>query len=124
MQSREVEEPGPGGLLREEVLSLLGHEVMDESEESVLCDEVMDAFECQCAVQTRLLQQSGGGLNPATPVVTFEFDFQPYVDHVVPRWGSTNVISPRSCSKRGILWTAPILSELSKMGCDAPWIEC
>jgi len=40
----------------------------------------MDGFECQRAFQTQLLQQSGGGLDPQTPVSTFEFDLEPFVD--------------------------------------------
>jgi len=37
-------------------------------------------FERQRAFQTQLLQQSGGGIDPQTPVGTFEFDLQPFVD--------------------------------------------
>ena len=41
----------------------------------------MDRFERQRAFQTQLLQQSGGGgLDPQTPVGTFEFDLEPFVD--------------------------------------------
>ena len=39
-----------------------------------------DAFERQRAFQNQLLQQSGGGIDPETPVGTFQFDFQPFVD--------------------------------------------
>ena len=41
----------------------------------------MDRFERQRAFQSQLLQQSGGGgLDPQTPVGTFEFYLEPFVD--------------------------------------------
>ena len=40
----------------------------------------MDAFERQRAFQNHLLQQSGGGIDPETPVGTFEFDIEPFMD--------------------------------------------
>ena len=52
----------------------------DSEEEGALCNEVMDAFERQRAFQNQLLQQSGGRINPETPVGTFEFDLEPFVD--------------------------------------------
>jgi len=45
----------------EEEGHLLCHELMEDSEEEELCNEVMDRFERQRAFQTQLLQQSGGG---------------------------------------------------------------
>jgi len=52
----------------------------DSEEEDALRNEVMDAFERQRPFQNQLLQQSGGGIDPETPVGTFEFDLQPFVD--------------------------------------------
>ena len=52
----------------------------DSEEEDASCDEVMDAFERQRAFQNQLLQQSGGGIDPETPVGTFQFDLQLFVD--------------------------------------------
>ena len=89
----EGQQAGPSGVSREEVLAFLGldmsdieedllcHEVMaDSEEEEEMCNEVMDRFERQRAFQTQLLQQSGGGLDPQTPVGTFEFDLEPFLD--------------------------------------------
>ena len=62
-------------------MPLLGLDMSDDSEEEeALCHEVMDAFERQWAFQSQLLQQSGGGIDPETPVGTFQFDLQPFVD--------------------------------------------
>ena len=47
----------------------------------------MDDFERQRAFQTQLLQQSGGGIDPQTPVGTFEFELQPYVNRTSDRMG-------------------------------------
>ena len=95
MSSRREEEeqqPGPSGVSREETLTLLGlnlsdneenllyHDVMEDSEEDELCNEVMDRFERQRAFQSQVLQQSGGGIDPQTPMGTFEFDLDPFVD--------------------------------------------
>ena len=75
------------------------YETLDDSkeEEDLQCNLVMDEIECQCeeedlqrnlvmddferqrAFQTQLLEQSGGGIDPETPVGTFEFDLEPYV---------------------------------------------
>jgi len=52
------------------------HEVLGDSDDE-LCNNAMDRFERQRAFQTRLLQQSGGGLGPQTPVGTFDFDLDP-----------------------------------------------
>ena len=105
MSSNQEQEAGPSGISREETLSLLGldmsdneqeeenllcHEVMEDSEDDddELCNEVMDRFKRQRAFQTQLLQQSGGGgLDPQTPVGTFEFDLVPFVDRQSSRMG-------------------------------------
>ena len=81
-EEKDEQEPGPRGVSREEVLSLLGLDRSedDSEEEHALCNDVMDALERQRGFQTQLLQQSGGGLDPETPVGTFEFDLQPFVD--------------------------------------------
>jgi len=63
------------------------NEVIEDSEEEELCNEVMDRFERQQAFQTQLLQQSGGGIDPQTPVGTFEFDLDPFVDRQSSRMG-------------------------------------
>ena len=47
----------------------------------------MDDFDCQQTFQTQLLEQSGGGIDPQTPVGTFEFDLQPYVNRTSARMG-------------------------------------
>jgi len=100
-QEDDDQEAGPSGISREETLALLGldmsdpeqeekdllyHEVMEDSEDEV-CNEVMDRFERQRAFQSQLLQQSGGGLDPQTPVGTFEFDLEPSVDRQSSRMG-------------------------------------
>ena len=126
MSSEEDQQPGPSGVSREEVLTLLGlntsdsedeedeeeptlhcHETLDESEdeedryhrlaleelerqyeaEDQWCNQALDDYERQRAFQTQLLQQSGGGLDPKTPVGTFEFDLDPLVDRTSARMG-------------------------------------
>jgi len=52
--------------------------LQSDEEENALCNQVMDNFERQRAFQSRLLQQSGSGLNSSKG--TFEFDLQPFVD--------------------------------------------
>jgi len=101
-QEQDDQEVGPSGISREETLALLGldrsdpeqenllcHEVMEDSEDDdAVCNEVMDRFERQRAFQTQLLQQSGeGGLDPQTPVGTFEFALEPFVDRQSNRMG-------------------------------------
>ena len=90
------EEAGPSGISRREVLTLLGLNVSDDEddeeeaaveEEDLWCNQAMDDFERQRAFQTQLLEQSGGGIDPETPVGTFEFDLQPYVDRTSARMG-------------------------------------
>ena len=90
MPSEEEQQPGPSGVSREEVLALLGVDVSDsedeeeddedeaveEEEEDLWCNQAMDDFERQRAFQTQLLELSGGGIDPETPVGTFEFDLQ------------------------------------------------
>jgi len=100
-QEDDDQEAGPSGISREETLALLGldlsdseqeeenlscHEVMEDSDDEV-CNDVMDRFERQRAFQTQLLQQSGEGLDPQTPVGTFEFDLDPFVDRQSSRMG-------------------------------------
>ena len=97
MSSEEKEEedqqPGPSGVSREEVLTLLGLNTSDsddddeDDEEDRWCNQALDDFERQRAFQTQLLQQSGGGLDPKTPVGTFEFDMDPYVNRTSARMG-------------------------------------
>ena len=101
MPSEEEQQPGPSGVSREEVLALLGLDVSDsedeeeddedeaveEEEEDLWCNQAMDDFERQRAFQTQLLELSGGGIDPETPVGTFEFDLQPYVDRTSARMG-------------------------------------
>ena len=72
---------------RDEEEDLVCPEIMDDSEEDELCNEVMDRFERQRAFQSQLLQQSGGGNDPQTPVGTFEFDLEPFVDRQSSRMG-------------------------------------
>ena len=72
---------------RDEEEDLLCPEIMEDSEEDELCNEVMDRFERQRAFQSQILQQSGGGIDPQTPVGTFEFDLQPFVDRQSSRMG-------------------------------------
>ena len=66
---------------------LLCHEVLEESDDDELCHNAMDRFQRRRAFQTRLLQQSGGGLDPQTPVGTIDFDLQPFVDRQSSRMG-------------------------------------
>ena len=64
---------------------LLCPEIMEDSEEDELCNEVMDRFERQRAFQSQLIQQSG--IDPQTPVGTFEFDLDPFVDRTSATMG-------------------------------------
>ena len=57
-------------------------------EEDQWCNQVLDDFERQRAFQTQLLQQGGGGLDPETPVGTFEFDLDPYVNRTSAHMGA------------------------------------
>ena len=62
-------------------------EIMEDSDDEV-CNDVMDRFERQRAFQIQLLQQSGGGgLDPQTPVGTFQFNLEPFVDRQSSRMG-------------------------------------
>ena len=60
-------------------------EVLGESDSDDLCHEALDRLERQRAFQTKLLEQSGEGLNASAG--TFEFDLQPYVDRQSRRMG-------------------------------------
>ena len=107
MSSRQEEEAGPSGLDARDTIQLLGLEMSDsEPEEETtanspdepllcteemadsddICEEALDRFERQRAFQTRLLQQTGGGLDANTEGV-FEFELQPYVDRLSNRLG-------------------------------------
>ena len=104
---QEEAEAGPSGLSAEEILALLiletsdsekeetaendpdepllCHEILDDSDEDELCQNALDRFERQRAFQTKLLEQSGGGLDSS--VGTFDFELQPYVDRQSSRLG-------------------------------------
>ena len=93
----EEQQPGPSGVSREELSPLLGLNVTNDDEEEeeeeeaveekedLWCNQAMDDFERQRAFQTQLLEQSGGGLDPETPVGTFEFDLDPHVNRTSAR---------------------------------------
>ena len=103
----QPDEPGPSGLTTEEILALLYlttsdsekeetaanssdepllcSKEMGDSEEDEICQDALDRFERQRAFQTNLLEQSGGGLD--TSVGTFDFELQPFVDHLSSRMG-------------------------------------
>ena len=95
MPSEEEQQPGPSGVSREELLSLLGLDVSDDEdeedeaveEEDLWCNQAMDDFDRQRTFQTQLLEQSGGGIDPETPVGTSEFDLQPHVNRTSDRMG-------------------------------------
>ena len=95
MPSEEEQQPGPSGVSREELSSLLGlnvtnddeEETVEEEKEDLWCNQAMDDFDRQRTSQTQLLEQSGGGIDPETPVGTFEFDLQPYVNRTSARMG-------------------------------------
>ena len=95
MPSEEEQQPGPSGVSREELLFLLGLNVSDSEddeeeaveEEDLWCNQAMDNFDRQRAFQSQLLEQSGGGIDPETPIGTFEFDLQPYVNRTSDRMG-------------------------------------
>ena len=89
MPSEEEQQPGPSGVSREELSPLLGLNVTNDDEEETVeeeekedlsCNQTMDDFDRQRTFQTQLLEQSGGGIDPETPVGTFEIDLQPYVN--------------------------------------------
>ena len=93
-EEAEEQQPGPSGVSREELSPLLGlnvtndeEEAFEEEEEDLWCNQALDDFERQRAFQTQLLQQSGGGLDPETPVGTFEFDLDPYVNRTSTHMG-------------------------------------
>ena len=94
MPSEEEQQPGPSGISREEVLTLLGlntsdsEDSDDNDEEDQWCNQALDDFERQRTFQTQLLQQSGGGLDPKTSVGTFEFDLEPYMDRTSAHMGA------------------------------------
>ena len=62
---------------------LICHEILDDDDED--CQNVLDRFERQRAFQTKLLEQSGGGLDAS--VGTFDFELQPFVDRQSSRVG-------------------------------------
>ena len=77
--------PEPPEVLGERDEPLLGHELLDDSDEDDLCNEALDRFERQRAFQTRLLQQSGGGMDSS--VGTFDFETTNVVDRQSHRMG-------------------------------------
>ena len=77
--------PEPPEVLGESDEPLVCPELLDDSDEDDLCNEALERFERQRAFQTRLLQQSGVGLDSS--VGTFEFDLQPFVDRQSSRMG-------------------------------------
>ena len=124
-EQEDQQQPGPSGVSREEVLTLLGlntsdtedeeeertlHclETLDESEdeedrycrlaleelerqymeEDQWCNQALDDYERQRTFQTQLLEQSGGGLDPKTPVGTFEFDLEPLMERTSAHLGA------------------------------------
>ena len=125
---------GPSEVSREETLALLGldmldheqerdlscPEVMEDSEEDELCNDVMDRFERQRAFQTQLLQQSGGGLDPQSPVRTFEFDLDPFVDRQSKPMGVRKRHFTTRLRQTGNFVDSPHVVKLSKTDCDAP----
>ena len=65
---------------------LICHEILDDDDEDEVCQKnVLDRFERQRAFQTKLLEQSGGGLDAS--VGTFDFELQPFVDRQSSRLG-------------------------------------
>ena len=62
-------------------------EAVEEEKEDLSCNQAMDDFDRQRTFQTQLLEQSGGSIDPETPVGTFEFDLQPYVNRTSARMG-------------------------------------
>jgi len=107
-QEPDDPEAGPSGLSREEMLALLGleksdseneeedddpeppevllcRELLDDSDEDDACLAALDNFERQRAFQTRLLQQSGGGLDSSGG--TFDFELERFVDRQSTRMG-------------------------------------
>ena len=83
-EEEEEEEEAPLSPHEQQHDSLACHEVLGESDDDA-CNDALDRIERQRAFQTRLLQQSGGGLDSS--VGTFDFDLQPYVDRQSSRMG-------------------------------------
>ena len=77
--------PEPPEVLGESDEPLVCPELLDDSDEDELCCNAVDRFERQRAFQTRLLQQSGGGLDSS--VGTFDFELQRFVDRQSSRMG-------------------------------------
>ena len=86
-------EAGPSGVPANEMMRLLGldtsdsekEDVLGDSDEDDLCQEVLDRFERQRAFQSQLLQESGGALDDSGG--TFDFELDPYVDRQSSRMG-------------------------------------
>ena len=93
MPSEEEQQPGPSGVSQEELASPSGlnvtneEEAVEEEEEDLSCNQTKDDIERQRAFQTQLLEQSGGGIDPETPVATFEFDLDPYTNRTSTHMG-------------------------------------
>jgi len=97
-QEPDDPEAGPSGLSADEVSALLGLDTSEQPDDTLVCQEALgdsddddarlaalDNFERQRAFQTRLLQQSGGGL--ASSVGTFAFELERFVDRQSTRMG-------------------------------------
>ena len=97
----EEDGAGPSGLAHHEVLAMLGLETsgsekeetnllcpeeMGDNEEDDLCNDLLDHLERQHAFQTRLLQQSGGGLDTSKEGA-FDFELKRFVDRRSDRMG-------------------------------------
>ena len=103
-QPDDEAEAGLSGLTTEEILTLLHlntsdsekegtpsqlvclEEELGDSDEDEVCQEALDRFERQHQFQTRLLEQSGGGMD-AGAEGAFEFQLDNYVDHLSTRMG-------------------------------------
>ena len=76
------------------------------------------------AFQTKLLEHSGGGLNPPSPVGTFDFDLQPFVDRQSRRLGVHERHFTTHSRQTGNFVDGPMSSRLLKRDYDGPWIAC
>ena len=88
---QDENDAGPTGVPADETMRLLGletsdSEILGDSDEDDLCNDLLDHLECQHAFQTQLLEQSGGGALVDSEG-TFDFDLDPYVDRLSSRMG-------------------------------------
>ena len=77
--------PEPPEVLGESDETLVCHELLDDSDDDDACLAALDRFERQRTFQTRLLQQSGDGLDSS--VGTFDFEPTNFVDRQSARMG-------------------------------------